>query len=120
MPEENSLKLQDSDMLTFLEFHRGLPTNNEYTYKYKKFRSTFTTHIQNGALSKSLRETNPPVIVLSDSWFDGINCELLRDGVEQKGKIRVVLEFIPDEVKVTDQPLIDGRSPLDDIRQINL
>ena len=114
MPEENSLKLQDSDMLTFSD------GNNEYTYKYKNFRSPFKTHIQNGELSGRMKSTNPPVIVSSCSWIDGVNCELLRDGETQKGKIRVVLEFIPDEVKVTDQPLIDGRSTLDDIRQIGL
>jgi hypothetical protein len=57
----------------------------------------------------------------SNSWIDGIDCELLQ-GLEKKGKIRlkVTVEFVPDEVEVSDNSLIDGRSPLDDIRQINL
>jgi hypothetical protein len=113
MTDENSLKLEDSDILTF-----GNDRIGEYTYKYKNFKSNFLQALQNGVVTKTMQELNPPVKVASSSWGNGISCELLRDGVEQKGKIRVVLEFIPDEVKVTDQPLIDGRSPLDEIRQI--
>lgn len=39
---------------------------------------------------------------------EGINCQLLKPGADwQKGKLRISVEFIPDEVD----------SPLDDIRQ---
>lgn len=43
-------------------------------------------------------------------WFgEGIDCEILKPGAKswQKGKVRVILEFCPDEPE----------SPLDDIRQ---
>lgn len=48
-------------------------------------------------------------------WFgDGVDCELLRIGSDgwQKGKmrVRVILEFCPDEPSTHE-------SPLDDIRQ---
>jgi hypothetical protein len=41
-------------------------------------------------------------------FFDGVDCELLAPGKNwRKGKIKITLEFIPDEVE----------SPLDEIRR---
>jgi hypothetical protein len=115
MSDENSSKLEDSDILTFYSGY-------EYIYKYKNFAPIFKTFLQDGRITESMRTTNPPIIVGSPKWLDGIDCQLLRNGVEQKGKIKVTLEFIPDEVEVAKDSVISSeeRSPLDDIRQINL
>lgn len=63
------------------------------------------------------------------NWFrNGINCEILSPGAKgwQKGKVRikVTLEFCPDQPEVAEAP--DGmvlgnsqlESPLDDVRQM--
>jgi hypothetical protein len=117
MADENSSKLQDSDILTF---RNG--KYEEYTYKYKNLKSSFSGCLQDGTINKNMKERNPPVIVGSNYWLNGIECELLRDGVEKKGKIKVTLEFVPDEIEVAKDSVISSeeRSPLDDIRQINL
>jgi hypothetical protein len=65
----------------------------------------------------------------TDDWFDeGENCEILRVGGKgwQKGKmrIRLTLEFCPDEPAVEDPPASnkpesrEPESPLDDIRRM--
>jgi len=57
-------------------------------------------------------------------WFDkGLDCEILKVGAKgwQKGKIRikVTLEFIPDEPEIEQTPEItQPESPLDDIRRM--
>ncbi len=57
-------------------------------------------------------------------WFDdGINCEILKIGAKgwQKGKIKikVTLEFCPDEPEIEEAPEItQPESPLDDIRRM--
>ncbi|HEY9804511.1 MAG TPA: KGK domain-containing protein [Leptolyngbyaceae cyanobacterium] len=53
----------------------------------------------------------------ADNWFDeGIDCEVLQPATKgwQKGKLKlkVTLEFIPDE------PIVEEESPLDDLRRI--
>jgi hypothetical protein len=115
MSDKNSSKLQDSDILTFYSGY-------EYIYKYKNFAPTFKNFLQDGRITESMRTTNPPIIVGSSKWLDGIDCQLLRNGVEQKGKIKVTLEFVPNEIEVIPDLMdsSDEKSPLDDIRQINL
>lgn len=56
----------------------------------------------------------------ASDWFgDGVNCKLLlaQGGGWQKGKIRILFEFVPDKPTPT-KPLIptDSTSPLDDLR----
>lgn len=62
-------------------------------------------------------------------WFaEGKNCEILKLGAKgwQKGKLRVkvTLEFCPDEPEVEETPAINNseieppESPLDDLRQL--
>lgn len=62
-------------------------------------------------------------------WFDeGMDCEILKIGAKdwQKGKFRlkVTLEFIPDEPEVegrsanNEQKINEPESPLDDLRQM--
>ncbi|MEH2455761.1 KGK domain-containing protein [Nostoc sp.] len=53
-------------------------------------------------------------------WFgNGVNCKLLlaQGGGWQKGKIRILFEFVPDKPTPT-KPLIptESTSPLDDLR----
>jgi hypothetical protein len=111
------LRVKETDFLTF--HSHGV----EYSYKYKNFKSNFRRNVQkfiNDTLTRVMKECNDSVNIGSNSWIDGINCELLQDGLEKKGKIRlkVTVEFIPDDMD--EDSLVDGRSPLDDIRQINL
>ncbi len=117
----SELRIKDSDFLTFNS--HGI----DYSCKYKNFKSNFSRNIERSisdTLTKFMRECNDSVNVGSNSWKDGIPCELLQDGIEKKGKIRlkVIIEFIPDEVEVIQgvEGITDKRSPLDDIRQINL
>ncbi|MBD1868192.1 KGK domain-containing protein [Cyanobacteria bacterium FACHB-471] len=61
----------------------------------------------------------------SDAWFyEGVECEVL--GLTQgwqKGKVRLSLEFCPDEPELTDisgssdEASFQAESPLDDIRR---
>ncbi|MEH2236414.1 KGK domain-containing protein [Nostoc sp.] len=56
----------------------------------------------------------------ASAWLvNGVNCKLLlaQGGGWQKGKIRILFEFIPDKPTPT-KPLIptDSTSPLDDLR----
>ncbi|HBE18503.1 MAG TPA: KGK family protein [Cyanobacteria bacterium UBA11149] len=57
-------------------------------------------------------------------WDEGIDCEVLTcDGKGwQKGKVRLALEFIPDEPEVEEisvsNQLFLPESPLDDLRQM--
>jgi hypothetical protein len=62
----------------------------------------------------------------SELFGEGVNCEILRPNASwQKGKIRISLEFCPDETKVTEisesnKSENSQLSPtLDDIRQMN-
>ncbi|MGA9380612.1 MAG: KGK domain-containing protein [Phormidium sp.] len=66
---------------------------------------------------------------LSDKWFyTGIDCEILKPGAKnwQKGKvrIRVSLEFCPDEPEIEEESLSNQlgvdppESPLDDLRRM--
>ena len=52
--------------------------------------------------------------------IDGIKCEILKvgEGIWKKGKMRikVVLEFCPDEPKSSNSLLTASNSPLDDLR----
>ncbi len=114
-------KVKESDFITFVYLQR------EYTYKYKNFKKTLGGKIlgQIDSLSIIMRESGGDAVMIDNySWKDGIPCELLQDGIEKKGKIRlkVIIEFVPDEVEVIQgaEGITDGRSPLDDIRQINL
>lgn len=116
---ENQLK--DSDVLTFRTSAGNL--TYEHTYKHKNFKYFFEKSIKSLSselLSKLMKENAVNVSV--GNWMDGLPCEVIRDSKEIKGKVRlkVTVEFIPDEVKIPENNLLKERSPLDDIRQINL
>ncbi len=115
--------IRDIDFLTFDI------ANVEHSCKFKNFRLSIGTNIQDnlintGQLTQLMKVCNNNIKVGSNKWIEGIDCELLQDGLEKKGKIRlkVIIEFIPDEVEVSED-IVDSnceRLPLDDIRQINL
>ena len=61
-----------------------------------------------------------------EQWFrEGIECKVLKPGAKswQRGKVRLTLEFEPEELEVTEYKngklqASQTNSPLDDIRQI--
>ena len=62
-----------------------------------------------------------------EQWFrEGLECKVLKPGAKswQRGKVRLTLEFEPEELEVTesskngDLQASQASSPLDDIRQI--
>jgi hypothetical protein len=97
------------------------------TYKVKEFLKalrrlvdsyddTLTRYKQNGV---EFRVTKEKV-----GWFsEGIDCEVLRLDAKgwQKGKVRLAIEFCPDEPEIEETPteeIPQPQSPLDDLRQM--
>jgi hypothetical protein len=105
----------------FLTFNSG---NTEFSYKYKNIKVFLKERLQNLINTHLSNNMSKIALIPEQNWTEGIGCELLQDGLERKGKLRlkVTLEFVPDEVEVIQgvEGITDGRSPLDDIRQINL
>ncbi|MGK7932773.1 MAG: KGK domain-containing protein [Microcystaceae cyanobacterium] len=75
---------------------------NHKTFTVQEFKTELTSRI-NGGNEKKTRK-----------WcFDGVHCKLLSPKQRwRKGTIKISLEFIPDEPKITEP-----ESPLDDIRR---
>jgi hypothetical protein len=98
------------------------------SYKYKNFKANLRRNAEsflNGTLVQLMKDSHDSVILSGGGVLTvGKDCELSQNGLDKKGKIRlkVLVEFIPDEVEVPHDSVISGdeRSPLDDIRQINL
>ena len=97
---------------------------NKTAFKINNLMETinsFFSHFVLSDLSKKLQQTNlgtPPNH--GGSWMNGVDAEILepQSGKWQKGKIRmkVILEFCPDEIEeVNNVP--DNNNSLDDIRQ---
>ena len=106
--EKPKIKLQDGDVLSIKKEER-LVMGHE-TFKFEHFWRTLKQRLQ-------IYADNP-----KSQWLiDGVECDLLSPRKEwQKGKIRLVLEFIPDQPEPsTDQSLSNGAldHSLDDIRQ---
>jgi KGK domain len=62
--------------------------------------------------------------IINSALFDGITCNILQpDGRGwQKGKLKMCLEFIPEEpepIVMQDKPIQTQPSPLDEIRQLS-
>jgi hypothetical protein len=73
------------------------------------------------------------VVIDAKKWFDGTACEVLKVGAKgwQKGRVKLslVLEFVPDTEELLEISGFDDleafrvsevRSPLDDIRQMDI
>ncbi|WP_353930148.1 KGK domain-containing protein [Okeanomitos corallinicola TIOX110] len=115
------LDIEEGDVV--IDFHNA-------TFKLSKLSSAMKDQI----LSNGLRELNNRLnhqgggelpAYKNEYWIDkGVNSEVLKPGKNwQKGKcrIKVTLEFCPDEPEVEEIPEIkEPESPLDDLRrQIN-
>lgn len=108
--EKPNIKLQDGDVLSIKREER-LVMGHE-TFKFENFWRALKQRLQ-------VFDNTP-----KSQWLlDGVACDLLSPQKDwQKGKIRLVLEFIPDEQvepaeMPPDQPAVASDvSPLDDIR----
>ncbi len=83
----------------------------------KTIKEAFIDSIQK-ALNEVLTNAGLKFYTHKKDWFgDGIDCKILEIGAKgwQKGKIkiRVIVEFCPDEPEITEP-----ESPLDDIRRM--
>lgn len=101
--------------------------SKEKLFKLGKFRETlnyvFTQRLIN-ILTGAFQERKLPVFNIQEFLDSGLECEILKIGSNgwQPGKlkIKVTLEFIPDElVEVEKKPeIIEPESPLDDLRRM--
>jgi len=97
------------------------------TYKVKEFLKalsrlidtyddTLTRYKQNGVEFRVTKE--------KAGWFnEGIDCEVLKLDAQgwQKGKVRLAIEFCPDEPEIEEtqnEEIPQPESPLDDLRQM--
>ncbi|PSB04738.1 KGK domain-containing protein [Merismopedia glauca] len=86
---------------------------------------TFTVNEFMAAIKQANKGVLGEVTDEKQKWFgEGLDCKLLKPGAKtwQRGKVRVRLEFCPEELEVT--PEVNGNneqngsaSPLDDIRK---
>lgn len=102
----------------------------------KMFKVSRLREVMRAAVNHSLEDTLKQLLYKQleintfgrEAWFsDGIDCETLKIGGKgwQKGKvkIKVILEFCPDEPEVDETPENDDsetsqpESPLDDLRR---
>ena len=83
--EKPTIKPQDGDVLSIKQIER-LVMGYE-TFKFEHFWNTLKQRL-------GIKDDSP-----KSQWLiDGVSCELLSPRKDwQKGKIRLVLEFIPDE-----------------------
>jgi len=130
MTEEENLFLQNCSDDDALAFSSGMFKAGKLREKlWTVFKSPIASYIYTSLKEQGI-EINPGYIhrsLATWSWFkQGIDCEILRVGSQgwQKGKVklRVCLEFIPDEPEdcQTDElgKAIENKSVLDDIRRV--
>lgn len=88
---------------------------------------TFTISEFIAAMMPLVKEKSTPWTEEKATWLtEGIECKVLKPGAKswQRGKVRITLEFCPEELEVQDsstrnESQVDsGSSPLDDIRQM--
>ena len=88
---------------------------------------TFTVDEFIAALMQILQKHIPEMKEDKEKWFgEGLGCKLLKPGAKswQRGKVRITLEFSPEELIVEEDLQNNGLqsskliSPLDDIRQM--
>jgi hypothetical protein len=108
MTSKNSTILNEHDVINTrsnILIHHQTFTSEELL---EKMRSTLSIHRSDCG---------------SYGWIgEGVNCEVLacQNNIQgwQSGKVRIVLEFIPDEISEPIKPIGEELdSPLDDIRQ---
>lgn len=93
---ENIFYLNENDVLSVDKDSNGWVVVTDTTFKVSAFLAKVKSNVQGDGKARN-------------ELFDrGLSCEVLRPGANwQKGKVRIRLEFCPDEPE----------SPLDDIRQ---
>jgi hypothetical protein len=78
-----------------------------------------------GEFKAKMKAVLPGNNELKDKWLtEGQSCEILKPGAKhwQKGKVRITLEFCPDEPEIAEKlvennlEIIPEMSPLDDLR----
>lgn len=88
---------------------------------------TFTISEFIAAFMPIVKEKSAPWTEDKEKWFgEGIDCKTLKPGARswRRGKVRISLEFEPEELEVTETPeSSDSKasitsSPLDDIRHM--
>ena len=121
--DEQFKPLEDNAVVTIPPNYRfGL---SHYTFKVDEFIAPAIVLFRNGII-KSLSSLPSDI---GDKWFDdGLDCAILKPGAKgwQKGtvRIKVILEFCPDEPEVEETPpneqpeISEPESPLDDLRQL--
>ncbi|MBD2387679.1 KGK domain-containing protein [Cylindrospermum sp. FACHB-282] len=116
---EDNLSLEkcgDDDVISF----------KDKLFKLGRFRDTVNhAFIQEfgHTLNGTFEERNLPVPNTQELLGDGLDCEVLKIASQgwQKGKLRikVTLEFIPDEPEIEQETEItEPESPLDDLRRM--
>lgn len=87
---------------------------------------TFTISEFIAAFMPIVKEKSAPWTEDKEKWFgEGIDCKTLKPGAKswRRGKVRISLEFEPEELEVTETPESSNSqasiasSPLDPIRQ---
>ncbi|MCG9884280.1 MAG: hypothetical protein MH825_01665 [Cyanobacteria bacterium] len=75
--------------------------------------------VENYGLEHPVQEWNEE----RNGWFSeaGVPCKILQFGSHQwcSGRVRLTLEFLPDDVELTESASPTETSPLDDIRQFS-
>lgn len=88
---------------------------------------TFTVNEFISAMMSFIRDKGGGLTEDKEKWFgEGLDCKILKPGAKrwQIGKVRIALEFIPEELEVAENsennesPANKANSPLDDIRQM--
>lgn len=88
---------------------------------------TFTVSEFITAMLQMLKKQLGELTEGKETWFgEGLDCKILKPGAKswQRGKVRITLEFEPEEIEVTETPKSSesqasiASSPLDDIRQM--
>lgn len=87
---------------------------------------TFTVSEFISTMMSIMRDKGGGLTEDEEQWFrEGLECKILKPGAKswQRGKVRISLEFEPEELEVagvpenSESPASIASSPLDDIRQ---
>lgn len=97
------------------------------TYKVREFLKALSILIDTYDNTLQTYQTNNIRYKLTEAkadWFsEGVNCEVLKLDAKgwQKGKVKLAIEFCPDEPEIEEiqnDEILQPESPLDDLRQM--
>jgi KGK domain len=104
--------VQDGEVIDVEAAHQDkIPGGNGLTFRSERFYYNLTE--------------NSWVVISKEIINDGVNCQILSPASQswQKGKVKLALIFIPDdelEVEQTTSSPAHAKSPLEEIRQMNV